>query len=262
VGRDEVLEVARAMLAIHDGDPGRFPNIPATELEARVAKHRYPETKPGVAKVNSVDVALFGRMTTSDAFEDVEASVQVAHAISTHKLDHEFDFYTAVDDLKSRDEDKGAGMIGDVEFNSSCFYKYFSLDWTSLVGKLGGDAELGRLALRAFARAAVLTTPTGKQNSFAAHNPPDLILVECKESKVPLSYANAFVQPAWPRGEHDLVDVSLKKLFDYVAALDKVYKVKSSRYWLSTRPLAGVSSGSRCDDLAELLDKVAGECKP
>jgi CRISPR system Cascade subunit CasC len=43
----------------------------------------------------SVDVALFGRMTTSEAFRDVEAACQVAHALSTHRVDHEFDYFTA-----------------------------------------------------------------------------------------------------------------------------------------------------------------------
>ena len=65
-------------------------------------------------------------MITSKAFRDVEASIQVAHAISTNRMVHEWDYYTAVDDLRDRDEeedDTGAGMIGDVESNSACYYK-------------------------------------------------------------------------------------------------------------------------------------------
>ena len=37
----------------------------------------------------TLDIALFGRMVTSDAFEDVEASMQVAHAVSTHSVNLE-----------------------------------------------------------------------------------------------------------------------------------------------------------------------------
>lgn len=44
-------------------------------------------------------MALFGRMVTSDAFADVEASMQVAHAVSTNKVYMESDYFTAVDDL-------------------------------------------------------------------------------------------------------------------------------------------------------------------
>ena len=39
----------------------------------------------------SVDIALFGRMVTSDMFRDVEASVQVAHALSTNRVIMESD---------------------------------------------------------------------------------------------------------------------------------------------------------------------------
>ena len=59
----------------------------------------------------SVDIAMFGRMTTSAAFEDVNAAVQVAHAISTNTLEQEFDYYTAVDDIS---RETGAAIIGDV----------------------------------------------------------------------------------------------------------------------------------------------------
>jgi CRISPR system Cascade subunit CasC len=71
----------------------------------------------------TVDIALFGRMITSGAFRDVEAAAQVAHAISTHKVDTEFDYFTAVDDLMDMgdaEEDGSADMIGDVEYNSAC----------------------------------------------------------------------------------------------------------------------------------------------
>ena len=70
-------------------------------------------------------------MTTSATFEDVQASAQVAHAISTTRVEHQFDYFTAVDDLKSdADDDQGAGMIGDVEFNSATYYKYSPSTWT------------------------------------------------------------------------------------------------------------------------------------
>lgn len=264
MGRDEIRDVAEALLNLFKEDPSRYPKIPAIELEGRVAEHRHEVGKARGGRIGSIDIALFGRMTTSDAFEDVQASMQVAHALSTHRLDHEFDYYTAVDDLKSPAEDKGAGMIGDVEFNSSCYYKYFALDWTALLGadKLAGDVELGRKTVRALVRAAALTTPTGKQNSFAAHNPPDLVLVECKPRNIPVSYANAFLQPASPRGERDLVDESLRKLFDYITRLDATYNLAPRRHWISTRDLKDVALMTRCTGLDELLAEVSKECQP
>ena len=71
----------------------------------------------------SADIALFGRMVTSDYFLNVDASMQVAHAISTHMVNRESDYYTAMDDLLKNNEETGAGMIGDTDYNSCCYYE-------------------------------------------------------------------------------------------------------------------------------------------
>ena len=43
----------------------------------------------------------------------LEASCQVAHAISTHRVGMEMDYFTAVDDVLDDSDEIGAGMIGD-----------------------------------------------------------------------------------------------------------------------------------------------------
>jgi len=85
----------------------------------------------------AIDLALFGRMLADRAEWNVDAAAQVAHAISTHKVDREFDFYTAVDDLSPEDE-TGAGMMGDVEFYSATFYRYANLDLGKVARKPPG----------------------------------------------------------------------------------------------------------------------------
>ncbi len=260
LGGDEVLAVAKALLELDTELGAGFDAHTASDLEKAVAKKINP--KGTARRAIRVEIALFGRMTTSDAFEDVTASVQVAHALSTHKLDHEFDYYTAVDDLKDAraGDDAGAGMVGDVEFNSSCFYKYFSIDWDALKDKVQ-DPELAFKALRAFIQAAVLTTPTGKQNSRSPHNPPDFLLVECKPRKIPVSYANAFVRPAAPHGALDLIDDSIAKLAAYVGDITKTYAIQADRFWLATRTAARVScAGTQVGTLDELIKLVAGAC--
>jgi hypothetical protein len=82
----------------------------------------------------AVDVALFGRMLADMPEANQDAACQVAHAISTHRVEREFDYFTAVDDKGDADE-SGAGMIGQVEFNSATFYRYAALD----AGKLLAD---------------------------------------------------------------------------------------------------------------------------
>jgi CRISPR system Cascade subunit CasC len=258
---DEVRAIAQILKDLAGANLDGLDSKPAAELEQTIAKKLQPTDRP--KPVIPVEIALFGRMTTSDAFEDVAASVQVAHAVSTNKLDHEFDYYTAVDDLKdvAAGDDAGAGMMGDVEFNSSCYYKYFSIDWDSLLHKVG-DPEVAREAVAAFIRAAVLTTPTGKQNSFAAHNPPDFVMVECKSRKVPLSYANAFVDPVAPRGRNDLVGESISKLVSYAGTVGSVYGINSKRFWVATRPLKDdlAITGTNEETLDALILDVSKQC--
>jgi CRISPR system Cascade subunit CasC len=229
---EEVSHLAAQLFALYQAGPTTFGELSSDDLEKRLAGGSVPR---------SVDIALFGRMTTSALFEDVAAAMQVAHAISTSKVERQFDYFTAVDDWASPDAGSGgaeraaADMIGDVEFNSATYYKYFSLDWSQLLKNLGGDEETARQTLRAFVTAAALTTPTGKQNSFAAHNPPDGILAEVKAQSVPISYANAFVKPVRPTLQEDLVEVSLRAFTAYVVGLKKAYGLDGRSYWLTTR---------------------------
>lgn len=238
--------------------PEQFKKIDTKELQKKIRGWR-PITP---------DIALFGRMITSDAFEDVEASMQVAHAISTNKMDHEFDYFTAVDDLKKgTEDDAGAGMIGDVEFNSACYYKYFSLDFDDLINNLAGpnpdektlkeSREIALTTTKAFIRAAIKTTPSGKQNTFAAHQLPDAILIEVRKKKVPVSYANAFVKPAVPIGKKDLVEDSIEKLASYVEIINSKYDLESSpRLWFTTGNTT-IKGAEICNTVNELINKTS-----
>ena len=112
------------------------------------------------------------------------------------------DYYVAADDIPG--DDAGAGYVDEAMFASACFYKYFSINWETLVKNLKGNKELAAHTVGAFIRGAALVNPTGKQNSFAAHNPPDGMLVEIKNT--PISYANAFAKPAARRARHHLAE--------------------------------------------------------
>ncbi len=163
---------------------------------------------------DAVDVALFGRMLADLPNKNQDAACQVAHAISTNKVEREFDFFTAVDDLKNQNDeaDAGAGMLGTVEFNSACYYRYLVIDLAQLRANLQGDMELVKKGLEAFLRAAVLSAPSGKQNTFAAHNPPSFIALTARDHATPRNLANAFEQPARPRDGMNLTQASLKQL--------------------------------------------------
>lgn len=169
----------------------------------------------------AVDVALFGRMLADMPSVNQDAACQVAHALSTHRIEREFDYFTAVDDQNTEDE-TGAGMIGQVEFNSATFYRYAVVDANKLVSNLQNDRELAISGLRAFTQAMGRAVPTGKQNSFAAHNPPSFIGVVLRASS-PLNLANAFEKPVWPRQDTSLTTLSVQALADYEAKIGALY---------------------------------------
>jgi len=186
----------------------------------------------GESLPRSVDIAMFGRMTTAQAFRNVQASVQVAHALSTNALKQEFDYYTAMDDLKP-DSEPGADMIGDIEYNSCTYYKYLNVHWNNLIDNLGGDKEIARRAVLALLEAAAMAHPTGKQNSFGAFNLPDFVLVEVSDRNLPVSYANAFLKPAYGTSHQSLLANSVKQMSDYVARLSKVYGLNPQRAFIA-----------------------------
>lgn len=169
----------------------------------------------------SADLALFGRMLADLPGRNVDAASQVAHALSTHQVGLDFDYYTAVDDLK-RDDVPGADMIGTVEFNSACYYRYANVDLRQLKKNLGGDSTLTTNAVRAFLHASRDAMPTGKQNSFAARNPPSLTFAIVRDSGF-WSLANAFVKPVRPRDDDDLVQLSVNRLVQHWDDLKKMY---------------------------------------
>lgn len=200
--------------------------------KAKKAKRKASDAVPDEIKkaledfldaTRAADIAMFGRMLADMPGSNIDAACQVAHAISTHRAAMEMDFFTAVDDLKTDEEDAGAGMMGTIGYNSACFYRYAVVDLQQLECNLAGDAELARRTVEAFLRASAEAVPTGKQNTFAAHSRPDFVLGFVRRKGQPLSLANAFVDPAGPSHEGDMVQRSLDKLSDYWTAVNRVY---------------------------------------
>lgn len=170
----------------------------------------------------AADIALFGRMLADDPAYNREAAAQVAHAITTHRVTVEDDYYTAVDDLKQLSEDAGAGFLGEATFGSGVFYLYLCVDRALLVRNLGGGAgaeALAATALGALAEAAATTAPSGKQNSYAAHGRAGYVLAERGDAQ-PRTLAGAFSRPVTGT---DLVEDSVKELNKFRAELDTAY---------------------------------------
>ncbi|SFM69596.1 CRISPR-associated protein, Cse4 family [Ectothiorhodospira mobilis] len=168
---------------------------------------------------SAVDIALFGRMLAADPGYNVEAACQVAHAITTHRVVVEDDYFTAVDDLNTGEEDRGAGHIGENGFAAGLFYSYLCIDREQLVGNLGGDAELADRAIEALTEAAVKVAPRGKQNSFGSHAYASYVRAERGEQQ-PRSLSVAFLKPVQ---DSDYGEASIRVLEQQAENFDRVY---------------------------------------
>lgn len=237
------------------------------EIKALKAKDLQAAVKSAEVRPITLDIALFGRMVTSNAFRDVEASMQVAHAISTNKMAMESDYFTAMDDFLSGEnlDELGAAMIGDTDFNSACYYVYASLDTDALLKNLeftDHAEELVQKAVPALIRTMALTNPSGKQNSFAGHVLPSAMLVECKEKKIPTSLVNAFTEPVCPNQNGDLVYNSIVRLASEADMLSRNYGLEVTRrlwFCVDKYQVTPECQTECCESLPALIQAVEEE---
>lgn len=179
---------------------------------------------------HSVDIALFGRMVADGADLNVDASAQVAHALSVHAVENESDYFTAVDDRNKADE-RGAGMIGIIDFNSSTLYRYAAVDVDRLFENLGAGlredestAAPTRQAVEAFLEAFLTSLPTGKTNTFANHTLPSAAVVKLRAGR-PVNFVGAFEEPVIQdeRGGH--LRLACEQLAQHVQEVEKSYEL-------------------------------------
>ena len=191
-------------------------------LDAKAVKKVFKEA-------HAVDIALFGRMVADDTDLNVDAACQVAHAISTHAAENEYDFFTAVDDEKNRseEEDAGAGMMGTVEFSSATMYRYATVNVDLLRHNLG-DSEATLRALEVFVRGFCLSMPTGKQNTFANRTLPEAVVVTVREDQ-PVSLVGAFEEAVPAQGAHGYVARSVEALARHAATIEDNYGLEPLR---------------------------------
>lgn len=216
ISSEEKDQIAESLLANWDS------------LNEDIYQNLVKEYKKSFENRNSApDIALFGRMLADDPKLSLDAACQVAHAISTHRVNMDVDFFTAVDDLLT-EEESGAGMMGVTGFNSACFYRYACLDWEQLLSNLNNDLALTIKTIQGFLLAAVNAVPTGKQTSFAAQNPPSFIMAVVRDDGMCWSLSNAFEKPVSADHSHGLVENSVIALDRYWENLERVYGGKNT----------------------------------
>ncbi|MDP8226011.1 MAG: type I-E CRISPR-associated protein Cas7/Cse4/CasC [Candidatus Lernaella stagnicola] len=265
LGRDEIGRLA-GLVADNWGRLQEFIAGQADTADAKAKKKAAAEAKAFFSEITKdyqpgtkvADVAMFGRMLAEHPNYNAEAACQVAHAISTNRVNVEMDFFTAVDDLQP-DEETGAGMMGTIEFNSSCFYRYAVIHLNQLLANMDQDSDLAKTSIEAFIRAAVAAIPTGKQNGFAAQNPPSFVMATVRRTGSPWSLANAFITPVYVGRQGNLVEKSIEVLARHWDELAKMYGADGLAAApvcvLGEAQLHGLADG-RVDSIDQLIAKV------
>lgn len=189
----------------------------------------------------TLDIILFGRMVAKEPSLNYDAVVQVAHAISTHEVDTEYDYFTAVDDRNKN----GAGFLSVKEFNSSTLYRYATVNVSELYSKT--DVNTAKV-VRDFTEAFIYSMPTGMQNSFANGTLPDMVYITFREDQ-PVNLSGAF-EKAVKSGKDGFVEASCKSLLAYAG---KVYST------FADAPVQALGCGTEdsLSDYAEVLPKKA-----
>ncbi len=258
-------EIARLLAFVEEKteDDGKLSKKELAEFGKTIARATGLDVRP----TDGVDMAMFGRMTTDDAgsFAAVDAAMQVAHPIATHTTLTETDYFTAVDDIGNANAGgRGSAHIGESDFNSAVYYKYFSCNLDALALNLGDDRAAALTALEAVLDAACRVTPTGKQNSFASHSQADAALLVVRESNVPCSLANAFERPV-PASEDGYLAGSLRALAGRYARLVRGYELEDEAALFTLQddvPDGPFERAERLADLWAFLRRHAGAAAP
>lgn len=233
--RKSAEELANAVSKL-DTPPTRVKTLFFTsplELEALAAAYaggdKPDKAVKGLAKkplTDAADIALFGRMVASDHSLTLEGAAMFSHALSTHKVSNEIDFFAAVDDLQSEDE-AGAGMTGTLEFNSATYYRFAALNLDLLEKHLAALAvEERRSVVSRFVEAVLSSVPGARKNSMHAATLPSHVLLVVREKGHPVQLVNAFEKPVWTRG--GLMEESVARLEAEYADMKKIWGLEAA----------------------------------
>lgn len=200
----------------------------------------------------SVDIALFGRMVADNKELTADASAQVAHAISTHEVHTEFDYYTGTDDLAK--DTSGASMLGTIEYNSATLYRYATIALHDLEHQLG-DKEQAAAAVKLFVEAFAKSMPTGKINTFANQTIPDLLMVNIRTDR-PVSLVTAYEVPV-KSAKEGYVSLSIEKLFAEAEKVTKFVDKPYRTFFVATSSVKAPDWAEEENNINDLLNHVS-----
>jgi len=170
---------------------------------------------------------LFGRMVANDHSLTIEAASMFSHALSTHKVDNEIDFFAAVDDLQPKDV-SGAGMTSTLEFNSATYYRFAALNLDMLADAEHLSAmtkEERQSVVRTFVEATIKAIPGARKNTMNGNTLPVYVLGVVREKGHPIQLVNAF--EASIRSSQGYAAKSIELLKAEYAKLSSIWSIES-----------------------------------
>ena len=195
-----------------------------------------------------ITAALFGRMVTSDTEANIDAAIHVAHSITVHSEETEFDYFTVVDDLQEFTDDSGASHIGESELTSTLFYGYCVVDIGILLSNLGHDTELSGKIVSKLIKLIATVSPGAKLGSTAPYSYAEWMLIEAGDSQ-PRSLSGAFRKPT-----SSLVSDAAKRIDHHLAGFDEVYQTCEARKFICIDKNITCSEAQQSDSLNSLSD--------
>lgn len=219
------------------------------------------------AGLDGLDIALFGRMLAQEQSMNISAAAAFAHAITTHRISNEIDFFTALDEFDR--ENPKSEHIGTAEFNSGTYYRYVNLNLWQLAENLrknangiDGDELLENVikAIRIFTESLYIAVPSARQKTMSGYHPWDYARVLVRKGQ---GLQASFETPVKPdRVDGGYLKPSIERLNE---ELDKMKKRSGSLYgeindysigegWDDKINIDGLIN-ALCDDIVKLVRK-------
>lgn len=206
----------------------------------------------------AIDIALFGRMVADDASLNEDASAQIAHAISTHGVQSEFDFYTALDDL-SKEDQSGAGMLGTIEYNSSTLYRYGNVALHEFYRQLNENKGQTIEAIKLFVEAFLNSLPTGKMNSFANQTVPASVIISLRKDR-PVSFVSAFESAVKTKlSQEGYINESIEAMFKEHKNVQRFVEKPEISFYLNLSERHSLEGAKEELSLSNLLNDLGAE---
>lgn len=176
----------------------------------------------------SLEVAIFGRMSTDGPVYTIPSAVHFNHPISIDQHHREEDFFTAFDNLKEE-----SGHLSASEFTSATMYSYMNIDPVQVYENLMLPVKRRSLSAEEYEKVSKQNTdmaiygvakvaelmlqvmPSGKQNSMATYPLPSIIYATIDDSTYPCTLESCFSRIIRCYNDKSVVSTGAERMMNY-----------------------------------------------